>query len=72
MAIEAVTARRFWITLAAAAALAVAALVLLPLIGSTRIDLARALAGQSPDAEILFYARLPRVLLAEPEGAIRV
>ncbi len=32
--------------------------------GSAHIDYARAFAGQSPDAEILFYARLPRVLLA--------
>ena len=32
--------------------------------GSAHIDYARAFAGLSPDAEILFYARLPRVLLA--------
>ena len=38
--------------------------VLMPLIGSTRIDYGRAFAGESPDAEILFYARLPRVLLS--------
>jgi iron complex transport system permease protein len=46
------------------AAAAAAALVILPLIGSARIDYGRAFAGLSPDAEILFYARLPRVLLA--------
>jgi iron complex transport system permease protein len=44
--------------------LALAALVLLPLVGPAKISYARAAAGLSPDAEILFYARLPRVLLA--------
>jgi iron complex transport system permease protein len=49
-------------------ALSIAAVVIVacaaPLIGSTHIDLARAFAGISPDREILFYVRLPRVLLA--------
>jgi iron complex transport system permease protein len=40
-----------------------------PLIGSTHIDLGRAFAGVSPDHEILFYARLPRVLLSLLGGA---
>jgi iron complex transport system permease protein len=40
-----------------------------PLIGSTHIDLARAFSGESPDSEIFFYARLPRVLLALLSGA---
>src|SRR5580693_6563269 len=40
-----------------------------PLIGSTHISLSRALAGVSPDHEIYFYARLPRVLLALLGGA---
>ena len=35
-----------------------------PLIGSSHIELSRVLAGASPDREIFFYARLPRVLLA--------
>jgi iron complex transport system permease protein len=43
---------------------AVATLCVAPLIGSASIDYARAFAGQSPDKEILFYTRLPRVLLA--------
>src|SRR3989442_13197542 len=43
--------------------------VLAPLLGSTHIDLSRALAGESPDHEIFFYARLPRVLLALLAGA---
>jgi iron complex transport system permease protein len=63
-----VTRRRFWLTLTVAAVVAGAALCLLPLVGSTRIDYVRAFAGQSPDAEILFYARLPRVLLAMLAG----
>jgi len=44
------------------------ALVLLPLIGSSKVGLARAWAGQSPDAEILFSLRFPRVLLAAAAG----
>ena len=64
MGIKEVTPARFWLVVLASAALAVAALVVLPLICSARIDYSRALAGQSPDAEILFYVRLPRVLLA--------
>jgi len=64
MAISEVSPRRFWMAVLAAAAVAVAALVMLPLVGPARIDYGRALAGLSPDAEILFYARLPRVLLA--------
>jgi len=56
--------RRFWLALLTTATLALGALVVLPLVGPADISYARALAGQSPDAEILFYARLPRVLLA--------
>jgi iron complex transport system permease protein len=56
--------RRFWIALLASAAAAVAVLCLAPLIGSSSIDYSRAFAGLSPDSEILFYTRLPRVLLA--------
>ena len=55
--------RQGWWIAAAAAAL-VAAAALLPLVGPARVDLARAWAGLSPDYEILFKARLPRVLLA--------
>lgn len=40
-----------------------------PLIGSTHIDLSRAFAGESPDYEIFFFARLPRVLLSLLTGA---
>ncbi len=41
-----------------------AALFLCPLIGSSEISFSKAWSGVSPDAEILFRARLPRVLLA--------
>jgi iron complex transport system permease protein len=57
--------RSVWVSLVVLIAVAVAA----PLIGSSHIDLRRALAGASPDHEILFYARLPRVLLALLAGA---
>ncbi|HEY1205742.1 MAG: iron ABC transporter permease [Bryobacteraceae bacterium] len=56
--------RRFWISVLSTAAAAAAVLCIAPLIGSTHIDYSRALAGLSPDREILFYTRLPRVLLA--------
>jgi iron complex transport system permease protein len=56
--------RRFWIAVLASAAAAAAVLCIAPLIGSTSIDYSRALAGLSPDREILFDTRLPRVLLA--------
>ena len=56
--------RRFWIAVLSSAAAALAVLCLAPLVGSTSIDFSRALAGLSPDHEILFYTRLPRVLLA--------
>src|SRR5689334_13683859 len=46
-----------------------AVVVFSPLIGSTHISLANALSGISPDREILFYARLPRMLLALLAGA---
>src|SRR5579862_3554670 len=43
--------------------------VLAPIIGSTHISFTRAFARQSPDYEILFFARLPRVILAMIGGA---
>jgi iron complex transport system permease protein len=56
--------RRFWIAVLSSAAAALAVLAIAPLLGSTSINFSRALAGLSPDSEILFYTRLPRVLLA--------
>ncbi|MCC7343046.1 MAG: iron ABC transporter permease [Bryobacterales bacterium] len=62
------TPRRF--TLAFLASLGVLLMVLAaaPLIGSAPVDFRAAFAGRSPDAEILFQARLPRVLLAALAG----
>ncbi len=56
--------KRFWTAIAISAAVLTVVAVGAPLIGSARIDYARAWAGLSPDNEILFYVRLPRVLLA--------
>jgi len=63
-------AARFWPAIAISAGVALAALCMTPLIGSTSIDLGRAFAGQSPYYEILFLTRLPRVLLALLAGGV--
>ncbi len=47
----------------------IAVALVAPLIGSSHIEVGRAFAGVSPDHEILFYARIPRVLLALLGGA---
>ena len=65
---------RLAITIAGFGALAVAACLLAPLIGSTRISLARAFDRSIPfadnvDAQIFFVARLPRVLSGALVGA---
>jgi iron complex transport system permease protein len=65
---------RLAITLAGFGALAIAAIVLAPLVGSTRISLARAFDRSIPfadnvDAQIFFVARLPRVLSGALVGA---
>jgi len=57
--------RSAWLSIAAMLVVAIVA----PLMGSAHIDLARAFAGASPDYEILFLARLPRVVLALLCGA---
>lgn len=57
--------RAIWISAAAMIVVGVIA----PLIGSTHIDFGRAFSGVSPDYEIFFYARLPRVLLSLIGGA---
>lgn len=56
--------KRFWASITSCFLLMLAAAAVAPHIGSTHIDYGRAFAGQSPDHEILFYVRLPRVLLA--------
>jgi iron complex transport system permease protein len=68
MVTDAPTRKKFWTSLALAALVFSAAAVLTPLVGSSHISYARVLAGQSPDREILFYARLPRVLLSLVAG----
>jgi iron complex transport system permease protein len=65
---------RLAVTIAAFGALAVAACVLAPLVGSTQISLARAFDRSIPftdnvDAQIFFVARLPRVLAGALVGA---
>jgi iron complex transport system permease protein len=57
-------ARRVIVVAAACCAVMIAAAVATPLIGSASISYRRALEGHSPDREILFYARAPRVALA--------
>lgn len=64
MVVRPVTRRRLLGATAATAVAMVVVGVAAPLIGSAHIDYGRALAGLSPDREILFYARLPRVLLS--------
>jgi iron complex transport system permease protein len=65
---------RLAVTMSAFGAVAIAACVLAPLIGSTRISLTRAFDQSIPftdnvDAQIFFVARLPRVLAGALVGA---
>jgi iron complex transport system permease protein len=46
----------------------VAVMAVAPFIGSSTVDFRRAFAGQSPDKEILFFLRIPRVLLSLAAG----
>ncbi len=66
--------RRVLITVAVFGLIAVAALVLAPLVGSTPVSLRRAFDprvpfAENPDAQILFVSRLPRTLAAALVGA---
>lgn len=60
--------RRFWTAVGAAMLFFLFALAVTPHIGSSDVAFSRAWAGQSPDKEILFQVRLPRVLLAGLAG----
>lgn len=60
----AVTPAKMWATIGLSAAMLAIVAGLMPLLGSTHVDYGRAWAGLAPDHQILFYARLPRVLLA--------
>lgn len=55
---------RFWTGVGVSAAVLIAVSIAAPLIGSASLDYGRALAHLSPDYEILFVVRVPRVLLA--------
>jgi iron complex transport system permease protein len=70
MAAERVSARRLASVLVVAAAVLGIALLTLPLVGSVHIEYGRAWRGETPDYEILFRARLPRVLLAALVGGV--
>ena len=66
--------RRFLVACGAFGAVAIAACLLAPLIGSTRISLAKAFDRTTPfadnvDAQIFFIARLPRVFAAALVGS---
>jgi len=64
MGTKPLTTRRLAALIAVSAGVMLAAGALAPLVGAAGVDYRRALAGLSPDHEILFFARLPRVLLA--------
>jgi iron complex transport system permease protein len=68
MDIEPVTPGRVIAAVGICAALCAVAMISMPLLGSAHIDFGRALRGQSPDAEILFRTRVPRILLAALAG----
>ena len=66
--------RRLFLTVCGFGAVAIAACVLAPLVGSTRISLTKVFDRTTPfadnvDAQIFFLARLPRVLAAALVGA---
>jgi iron complex transport system permease protein len=70
MGVEPVSAARLRLVLLGGFVALAAALIVLPLIGPVKIDYARAWAGEMPDYQILFRARLPRVLLSALVGGI--
>ena len=78
MSIKGIAPRRYWLAVALSATSAAATLCLAPLVGPTRIDVARAIAGQSPDHLAAAYAH--RVMMLQrghvvadgpPEQALR-
>jgi iron complex transport system permease protein len=68
MGSERLDSRRFWKAIALSVAALAVVLLTMPLVGSAKMDLARVLAGQSPDWELMVELRLPRVLLAVLAG----
>jgi iron complex transport system permease protein len=63
-----VTARRLWTAMSFSFAVMVVVVLLAPLVGSAPVSYTRAFSGLSPDREILFFYRVPRVLLAALAG----
>ena len=61
-------ARRLAVTLLVCGLILAAVLVLAPLVGSTRISLSAALAGQWPDSQVFYGVRWPRTILAALAG----
>lgn len=61
--------KRFWSVLLGALVVLLLTLLIAPTIGPSHISLSRAFEGLSPDHEIFFYARLPRVLMSMLSGA---
>jgi iron complex transport system permease protein len=59
---------RFWAAVGLSLVFFLIVLAATPLIGTSGAELSRAWAGLSPDREILFQVRLPRVLLAALAG----
>lgn len=70
MVLKPVTRKRLWTALVISAAVLLAVAVMAPLVGSTIIDFRRVLSPGSPEHEIMFRVRLPRVLLALLAGAV--
>ena len=70
MGIEPVSRGRVWTVTGVSGLVLAASLLLLPLAGAVDIDYVRAWSGLSPDYEILFRARLPRVLLSALVGGV--
>lgn len=68
MGIDPLTPGRAARILLAAAAFALAAMVVTPLVGPVQIDLMKAWRGEFPDAQMLFGVRWPRTLLAMLSG----
>jgi iron complex transport system permease protein len=62
------TSRRVWTVTVVSLLVFALCFLLLPLVGSVRVDYARALAGEQPDHQIVTALRIPRVGLALVAG----
>jgi iron complex transport system permease protein len=68
MDIEPITPGRVMAAIGICAGFCIAAMISMPLLGSAHIEFGRAFRGESPDAEILFRTRCPRIILAALAG----